>query len=57
MLEVFVFGIADLYWQVNESVKMCSARMPFIPHQPATVLWPGLEQNKVLVAVMSGFRG
>lgn len=43
MLEVFAFGIDDLYWQVNEPVKMCSARVPFFPHQPALVLWSGLE--------------
>lgn len=40
---VCFFGIDDLYWQVNEPIKMCSARVPFFPHQPATVLWPGLE--------------
>lgn len=39
---MFVFGIDDLYWQVNEPVKMSSARMSFVLHQPTTVVWPGL---------------
>lgn len=61
MLEVFVFGIDDLYWQVNEPVKIWlkwySAREPFLPHQPASVLWPGLElqPKQGFLLLSSGF--
>lgn len=59
-MEVFVFGIDDLYWQVNEPVKCAvqECHLFLISLQLSYGLDLSFSQNnKVLVAVVSGFRG